>query len=275
MTVPADKAAAMADRMPSAPNDAAASAAPAADGGVSADPIPAEILGSNVPVPVPASVITETNGWLVSNGSNLVAVYAGSKADDPTQGRVVIVRQDLRTGNADDADRRRRLDRGADRRGGRSDRSGRRDVGADRLARARHEPRRNGQAEPRHQHSQRATRTLRRTESETRAIGSSSPACPAGRSRLMSSSPSACPRSNAVLPEAWRCATAHRRDTASQPLYGPTGHNRPALRLTLGWLTAKEKRRTCLLRGTIRLTIAGSSGVAVSADWHVNSVRRP
>src|SRR5262249_51532150 len=40
--------------------------------------------------------IAETNGWIVSNGYNLVAVYAGSSADDPTQGRVVIVRQDLR-----------------------------------------------------------------------------------------------------------------------------------------------------------------------------------
>ena len=59
------------------------------------------------------------------------------------------------------------------------------------------------------------------------------------------------------------------------PLYGPTGHNQPTVRLTLGWLTEKEKRRMCLLRGTIRLTIAGSSGVAVSSDWHVNSVRRP
>jgi hypothetical protein len=98
VTVPTDKAAAMADRMPSAPNDAAASASPAALAAFTPEPIPAEILGSDVPVPVSASVITETNGWLVSNGNNLVAVYAGSKADDPTQGRVVIVRRDLRAG---------------------------------------------------------------------------------------------------------------------------------------------------------------------------------
>jgi hypothetical protein len=96
VTAPSDKIAAMADRMPSAPNDAT-SAAPAPMAAATTDPIPAEILDSNAPVPVPASIITETNGWLVSNGSNLVAVYAGSKADDPTQGRVVIVRQDLRT----------------------------------------------------------------------------------------------------------------------------------------------------------------------------------
>ena len=97
VTVPTDKAAAMADRMPSSANDAA-SLSPAAAAAVTPEPIPAAILGADVPVPVPASIITETNGWLVSNGNNLVAVYAGSKADDPTQGRVVIVRRDLRAG---------------------------------------------------------------------------------------------------------------------------------------------------------------------------------
>ena len=93
VTVPTDKAAAMADRMPSAPNDATGPAAPAA---LTPEPIPAGILGPDVPPPVPASIITETNGWLVSNGYNLVAVYAGSRGDDPTQGRIVIVRQDAR-----------------------------------------------------------------------------------------------------------------------------------------------------------------------------------
>ncbi len=95
VSVPAEKAAAMADRMPSAAADAAAPAGPAA-ATFTPDPIPARILGANVPVPIPSSIVTETNGWLVSNGYNLVAVYAGSAADDPTQGRVVIVRQDLR-----------------------------------------------------------------------------------------------------------------------------------------------------------------------------------
>ena len=98
VAVPADKAAAMANRMPSASTDASASAGAAATPAFTPDPIPAGILGSNVPVPIPASVITETNGWLVSNGYNLVAVYAGSAGNDPTQGRVVIVRQDLRAG---------------------------------------------------------------------------------------------------------------------------------------------------------------------------------
>ena len=96
--VPADKAAAMANRMPSAATDATASAGPAARATFTPDPIPAKILGSDVPVPIPASIITETNGWLVSDGYNLVAVYAGSAGDDPTQGRVVIVRQDVRAG---------------------------------------------------------------------------------------------------------------------------------------------------------------------------------
>jgi hypothetical protein len=96
VTVPTAKTAAMTNRMPSGPNDATAPTGPAAAVAVAADPIPAGILGANVPVPIPSSIITETNGWLASNGYTLVAVYAGSRGDDPTQGRVVIVRQDLR-----------------------------------------------------------------------------------------------------------------------------------------------------------------------------------
>lgn len=98
VAVPADKAAALADRMPSAATDATASAGPGAAASFTPDPIPAKILDASVPVPIPSSIITATNGWLVSNGYNLVAVYAGSAAGDPTQGRVVIVRQDLRAG---------------------------------------------------------------------------------------------------------------------------------------------------------------------------------
>ena len=98
VTVTADKAAAMANRMPSAATDVTASAGPAAPATFAPDPIPAKILDSDVPIPIPASIITETNGWLVSNGYNLVAVYVGSAGDDPTQGRVVIVRQDVRAG---------------------------------------------------------------------------------------------------------------------------------------------------------------------------------
>ncbi len=98
VNIPAQKATAMANRMPSAPTDATAAAAPSATASLPPDQIPAEILGSNVPVPIPASVIAETNGWLVSDGATLVAVYAGSAGSDPSQGRVVIVRQDLSAG---------------------------------------------------------------------------------------------------------------------------------------------------------------------------------
>ncbi len=55
----------------------------------------------------------------------------------------------------------------------------------------------------------------------------------------------------------------------------PKGNAPQAVRLTAGWLTAREKRRSCQLQTTIHLAISGSSGVAATADWHVNSVRRP
>src|SRR5579871_441295 len=78
VNVPASKAAKLAHRMPSAASDATrvggSSAVPTA---FVPDAIPAEILGANVPVPIPASVINVTNGWLVSDGYTLVAVYAG------------------------------------------------------------------------------------------------------------------------------------------------------------------------------------------------------
>jgi len=96
--LPAGKAAAIAHRTPAARTGGSVAARPAAPVAFTPDPIPAEILGSSVPVPIPASLLTETNGWLVSNGYNLVAVYAGSAGNDPTQGRVVIVRQDLVAG---------------------------------------------------------------------------------------------------------------------------------------------------------------------------------
>jgi hypothetical protein len=98
VTVPADKAAAMANRMPSALTDSTPPGSAVPTPAFTPDPIPAKILGPDVPVPVPASTISATNGWLVSNGYNLVAIYAGTAPDDPTHGRVVIVRQDLRAG---------------------------------------------------------------------------------------------------------------------------------------------------------------------------------
>jgi hypothetical protein len=61
-------------------------------------PIPAQMLGSDVPVPVPPSVLQVRNGWLVSDGRTLVAVYAAAAGDDSSVGRLVIVRQDLVAG---------------------------------------------------------------------------------------------------------------------------------------------------------------------------------
>lgn len=61
-------------------------------------PIPARMLGSGVPVPVPPSILQPRNGWLVSDGRTLVAVYAGAAGDDPSAGRLVIVRQNLVAG---------------------------------------------------------------------------------------------------------------------------------------------------------------------------------
>ena len=61
-------------------------------------PIPARTLGADVPVPIASSVLRSRNGWLVSDGRRLVAVYAGAAGDDPSTGRVVVVRQDLVAG---------------------------------------------------------------------------------------------------------------------------------------------------------------------------------
>ena len=62
------------------------------------DAIPARMLGPDVPVPVSPALLRARNGWLVSDGERLVAVYAGAAGSDPALGRVVIVRQDLGAG---------------------------------------------------------------------------------------------------------------------------------------------------------------------------------
>lgn len=62
---------------------------------VVADRIPARVLGPDVPVPISPMILQATNGWLVSDGTTLVAVYAGASGDDASQGRLVVVRQDL------------------------------------------------------------------------------------------------------------------------------------------------------------------------------------
>jgi hypothetical protein len=71
---------------------------PAAPPDTAPDPIPGRMLGSNVPVPVPPSLLQVQNGWLVSDGRTLVAVYAGAAGNDRSIGRLVIVRQDLVAG---------------------------------------------------------------------------------------------------------------------------------------------------------------------------------
>jgi hypothetical protein len=74
------------------------STVPAIPPDLAAQPIPARMLGSAVPVPVPPSVLRVRNGWLVSDGRMLVAVYAGAAGNAPSAGRLVIVRQDLVAG---------------------------------------------------------------------------------------------------------------------------------------------------------------------------------
>jgi hypothetical protein len=93
---PSEKAAAL-DRLRSvATADSNTDPAPAPDS--TPQPIPARMLGSDVPVPISPSVIRGRNGWLVSDGRTLVAVYAGAAGDDPSVGRLVVVRQDLAAG---------------------------------------------------------------------------------------------------------------------------------------------------------------------------------
>ena len=92
ITVPAEKAAAIQHSLPrSAPESTERAPVPMGK----PDRIPAEVLGPDVPVPISPEILRTTNGWLVSDGVTLVAVYAGAAGDDPSQGRLVIVRQNL------------------------------------------------------------------------------------------------------------------------------------------------------------------------------------
>ena len=68
------------------------------DAPVPADPIPARMLGADVPVPISPTLLQTTNGWVAGDGHNLTAVYAGSAGKDSTMGRIVVVRQDLDVG---------------------------------------------------------------------------------------------------------------------------------------------------------------------------------
>jgi hypothetical protein len=95
-SVPPEKAAALVRLASVATTDSNTEQAPAPD--FEPHSIPARMLGSDVPVPVAASVLRARNGWLVSDGRTLVAVYAGAAGDDAGIGRLVIVRQDLVAG---------------------------------------------------------------------------------------------------------------------------------------------------------------------------------
>jgi hypothetical protein len=95
--VPTNKAAAL-ERLVTVATTDASTEPSAAVPEPESHPIPGRLLGSDAPVPVAPSVLQERNGWLVSNGKTLVAVYAGAAGGDPSKGRIVIVRQNLVSG---------------------------------------------------------------------------------------------------------------------------------------------------------------------------------
>jgi hypothetical protein len=59
------------------------------------DRIPAHILGPDVPPPLSPALIRVVNGWLVSDGRTLVAVYAGESGAESGLGVLAILRQNL------------------------------------------------------------------------------------------------------------------------------------------------------------------------------------
>ncbi|MFL5960517.1 MAG: hypothetical protein ACJ75G_09655 [Gaiellaceae bacterium] len=94
--VPPDKGAALGRLASVATTDS--NTEPASTASFEPQPIPGRMLGPEVPVPVSPSMLDAQNGWLASDGKSLVAVYAGAAGNDPSVGRVVIVRQDLVAG---------------------------------------------------------------------------------------------------------------------------------------------------------------------------------
>jgi hypothetical protein len=63
------------------------------------DRIPARFVKGVSEVPISPVVLRFTNGWLVSNGRILVGVYAGAAGDDPSEGRLVVLRQNVQMGS--------------------------------------------------------------------------------------------------------------------------------------------------------------------------------
>lgn len=96
VSAPAGKSAALARLASVATTDSNTEPAPAPE--LERHPIPAQMIARDTPVPIAPSILQPQNGWLVSDGKRLVAVYAGAVGNDPSVGRVVIVRQDLVSG---------------------------------------------------------------------------------------------------------------------------------------------------------------------------------
>ncbi len=95
ITVPDEKAGPVVHSLPpGGPESSARAPVPAGP----PDRIPAHMLPADTPVPISPQVLQPDNGWLVSDGATLVAVYAGAAAGDPSSGRFVIVRQNLAAG---------------------------------------------------------------------------------------------------------------------------------------------------------------------------------
>jgi hypothetical protein len=60
--------------------------------------IPAVTVQGRAQTPFPPAVATTTGSWMTSNGTTMTAVYVGSNPAEPSQGRIVILRQNLLRG---------------------------------------------------------------------------------------------------------------------------------------------------------------------------------
>ena len=56
-------------------------------------PARARLINNKSEIPVSPGMLTFTNGWFVNNGKTLVAIYAGAAGNNPSDGRLVILRQ--------------------------------------------------------------------------------------------------------------------------------------------------------------------------------------
>jgi len=56
-------------------------------------PVQARLINNKSEIPVSPGMLTFTNGWFVNNGKTLVAIYAGAAGNNPSDGRLVILRQ--------------------------------------------------------------------------------------------------------------------------------------------------------------------------------------